>query len=48
MYRRVRKERDELFYTIWSLVMVRNQLPAQAVKKEKNPGGKKLFAPTAV
>ncbi|KAF3430640.1 hypothetical protein E2986_13125 [Frieseomelitta varia] len=28
-YRRVRKESDELFYTVWSLVMVRNQLPPQ-------------------
>ena len=25
-YRRVQKESDELLYTIWSLVMVRNQL----------------------
>ena len=31
LYRRVQKENDELFYTIWSLVMVRNQLPAQLV-----------------
>ena len=30
-YRRVEKESDGLFYTVWSLVMVRNQLPAQAV-----------------
>ena len=28
-YRRVQKESDELLYTVWSLVMVRNQLPAQ-------------------
>ncbi|KOX80638.1 hypothetical protein WN51_05493 [Melipona quadrifasciata] len=28
-YRRVQKERDEILYTVWSLVMVRNQLPAQ-------------------
>ena len=31
-YRRVEKESDELLYTVWPLVMVRNQLPAQAVK----------------
>ena len=30
-YRRVPKESDELLYTVWSLVMVRNQLPAQVV-----------------
>ena len=29
--RRVQKESDELLYTIWSLVTVRNQLPAQVV-----------------
>ena len=28
-YRRVEKESDELLYTVRSLVMVRNQLPAQ-------------------
>ena len=28
----VQKESDELLYTAWSLVMVRNQLPAQVVK----------------
>ena len=28
-YRRVQKESDELLYTVRSLVMVRNQLPAQ-------------------
>ena len=32
IYRRVQKESDELLYTVWSLVMVRNQLPAQVVK----------------
>ena len=32
-YRRVRKECDELLYTVWSLVMVRGQLPAQVVKR---------------
>ena len=34
-YRLVQKESDELLYTatVWSLVMVRNQLPAQAVKE---------------
>ena len=31
-YRRVQKESDELLYTVWSFVMVRNQLPAQVVK----------------
>ena len=31
-YRRVEKESDELLYTVWPLVMVRYQLPAQAVK----------------
>ena len=31
-YRRVRKESDELSYTIWSLVMVPNRLPTQVVK----------------
>ena len=32
-YRRVQKESNELLYeTVWSLVMVRNQLPAQVVK----------------
>ena len=31
IYRRVQKENDELLYTIWSLVMVRNRLPAQVV-----------------
>ncbi|KOX73271.1 hypothetical protein WN51_01128 [Melipona quadrifasciata] len=30
--RRVQKESDELLYTVWSLVMVRNQLPAQVLK----------------
>ena len=30
MYRRIQKE-DELLCTVWSLVMVRNQLPAQLV-----------------
>ena len=30
-YRRVQKEKDELLCTVWSLVMVRNQLPAQVV-----------------
>ena len=30
-HRRVYKENDELLYTIWSLVMVRNQLLAQEV-----------------
>ena len=29
--RRDQKENDELLYTVWSLVMVRNQLPAQVV-----------------
>ncbi|KAK9307783.1 hypothetical protein QLX08_002017 [Tetragonisca angustula] len=33
--RRVRKESDELLYTVWPLVMVRNQLPAQVVEKKK-------------
>ena len=28
-HRRVQKESDELLYTVWSLVTVRNQLPAQ-------------------
>ena len=33
LYRRVRKESDELLYIrFWSLVMVRNQLPTQVVK----------------
>ena len=31
-HRRVQKESDKLLYTVWSLVMVRNQLQAQAVK----------------
>ncbi|KOX81308.1 hypothetical protein WN51_00216 [Melipona quadrifasciata] len=30
---KVQKESDELFYTVWSLVMVRNQLPAQVVNE---------------
>ena len=30
-YRQVQKESDELLYTVRSLVMVRNQLPAQVV-----------------
>ena len=30
-YRRVRKQSDELLHVVWSLVMVRNQLPAQVV-----------------
>ena len=30
--RRVQKESDELLCTVWSLVMVRNRLPAQVVK----------------
>ena len=30
-YRQVRMESDELFYTVWSLVTVRNQLPVQVV-----------------
>ena len=28
-YRRVQRESDELMCTVWSLVTVRNQLPAQ-------------------
>ena len=31
-YRRVQEESDELLRTVWSLVMVRNQLPAQMVE----------------
>ena len=31
-YRRAQKGGDELLYTVWSFVMVRNQLPAQVVK----------------
>ena len=31
-YQRVQKESDELLYTVWSLVMVHKQLPAQVVK----------------
>ena len=31
-YRRVQKESDELSYTVWSLVTVRNQLPARVVE----------------
>ena len=31
-YRRVQTESDELLYTVWSLFMARNQLPAQVVK----------------
>ena len=31
-YRLVQKESNELLYTVRSLVMVRNQLPAQVVK----------------
>ena len=27
------EESDELLHTVWSLVMVRNQLPAQVVKR---------------
>ena len=30
-YRRVRKESDELLCAVWSLVTVRNQLPARVV-----------------
>ena len=33
-YRRVQKESDGLLYTVWSLVMVRNQLPAQVVEQD--------------
>ena len=36
-YRRVQKESDDLLCTVWSLVMVRNQLPAQP--------GRKFFCP---
>ena len=32
--RRVRKERDGLSYTVWSLVMVRNQFPALLPRRE--------------
>ena len=32
IYRRVQKESDESLCTLWSLVTVRNQLPAQAGK----------------
>ena len=32
-HRRVQKESDELSYTVRSLVMVRNQLPAQVVNR---------------
>ena len=28
----IQEESDELLYTVWPLVMVRNQLPAQVVK----------------
>ena len=34
-YRRVQRESDELLYTVWPLVMVRNRLPAQVVKMGK-------------
>ena len=30
-HRRDQKESDELLYTVWSLVTVRNRLPAQVV-----------------
>ena len=29
------KESDELLYTVWSLVTVRNQLPAQVIKNRR-------------
>ena len=35
-YRRVRKESDAVLYTVWSLVMVRNHLPARAVNKRND------------
>ena len=31
-YRRVQTESDELSCTVWSFVMVRNQLPAQVIE----------------
>ena len=48
MYRRVQKESDGLLYTVWSLVMVRDQLPAQVVKgklieKEDQKLGSSIF-----
>ncbi|KOX70453.1 hypothetical protein WN51_02509 [Melipona quadrifasciata] len=38
------KESDELLYTVWSLVMVRNQLPARVVKmgSNENRGKRKM------
>ena len=30
-YRRIKRKEDELLYTVWPLVMVRNQLPTQVV-----------------
>ena len=47
------KENDELLCTVWSLVMVRNQLPAQMVKLrcfanfEKVPNPRRLKQPQA-
>ena len=32
-YRRVRKESDAVLYTVWSLVMVRNHLPARLINE---------------
>ena len=34
IYRRGQNKSDELSYTVWPLVTVRNQLPAQVVKYE--------------
>ena len=37
-YRRIQKEqKKELLYTVWSLVVVRNRLPAQVVKRVNDP-----------
>ena len=38
IYRPVQRESDVLLYTVWSLVMVRNQLPAQVVEIDEKQG----------
>ena len=38
-----KKKSDELLYTVWSLVMVRNQLPAQVVKTHRRLSGQVSF-----
>ena len=43
-YRQVQKESGELLYTVWSLVMVRNQLQARVVLTSERHARREFFA----